>query len=117
MIGFDGEVVELWLCCLAPIERSMLDAVSNAQSAISPFILEDVYNGLWLFYGGGASDARRRAFEYIFGVTHGSEIVDGLDVPVVLLDLTFWTPYWFWAFGHPEPCPDGCEVINFAAIH
>lgn len=99
-----------WYCCLAPTEKEMLDAVSNAQSAVSPIILEDVYNALWFLYAGGASDARRRAFELIFGITHGSEVIEGLDVPVVFLDLTFWTPFWFWKFANPAACDDGCYM-------
>lgn len=117
MVGFDRDKVLLWYCCLHPIEGEMLDAVSNAQGAISPFLLEDFYNALWLLYGGGAGDARRVAFESIFGVTHGSEVIEGVDVPVVLLDLTFWTPFWVWKFETPDPCPDGCDILNFQAMH
>lgn len=114
MVGFDEATVLLWYCCLAPPEREMVDAVSNAQAAISPFILADVYDAFWIVYGGSVGVARRGAFERVFGVTRGEEIIDGLEVPVVFLDLTFWTPLWFWRFGNPSPCPDGCDIINFA---
>ena len=106
-----------WYCCLAPPEAGMLDAVSDAQAAISPFILADVYDAFWLMYGGSVSAARRDAFERIFGVTRGEEIIDGLDVPVVFLDLTFWTPFWSWKFAHPAPCGDGCIYQNWNAAH
>lgn len=113
MVGFDVEAVLKWWCCLHPIEGEMLNAVSNAQAAVSPFILEDVYDAFWVLYGGGTGGARRDAFESVFGVTHGGEIIDGIEIPVVFLDLTFWTPLWLWRFDHPDPCPDGCDIFRW----
>jgi hypothetical protein len=115
MVGFDSALVLKWFCCLASIEYEMLRAISDAQAAIAPFILEDVYDAFWVIWGGSAGAARREAFELIFGVVHGEELIDGLDVPVVFLDLTFWTPFWFWRFANPDPCPDGCDVRNFTS--
>nr|CRY94986.1 hypothetical protein [uncultured prokaryote] len=95
----------------------MLDAVSNAQGAISPFILEDVYDAFWVLYGGGVGNARRGAFESIFGVTHGGEDIEGEVIPVVFLDLTFWTPFWLWRFENPSPCPSPCYLTEWLNSH
>ena len=95
----------------------MLRAVSDAQAAISPFILQDVYDAFWVVWGQNAAAPRREAFEAVFGVVPGVEIIDGVEVPVALLDLTFWSPLWVWRFEHPAPCVDGCYLRIWSAEH
>lgn len=103
-----------WYCCLHPIEREMLIACSNAQAAVSPFILEGVYDAFWMTYGQNAPALRREMFEQTYGIVHATEIVDEVtDVPVVVFDLLFWTPFWLWRFDNPDACDDGCFITNF----
>jgi len=114
MVGWNADSAAIWWCCLAPIEKEMLIAVSNAQAFVSPFILADVYDAFWIVYGGGASAARRSAFERVYGVTRGEEIIEGMEVPVVFLDLTFWSPLWLWRFEGHDTCATGCLFTTWA---
>lgn len=117
MTGFDADTILRWYCCLHPIEFEMLRAVSDAQAAVVPFILEDVYDAFWLTWGQNAAQPRRQAFETVFGVTHGDEVIEGVELPVVFLDLTFWTPLWLWRFENPTPCADGCYLTKWTNQH
>jgi len=93
----------------------MIRAISGAQAFILPFILEDVYDAFWATWGVGVAEVRRVAFEGYFGITHG--VVPGdddIDVPVVFLDISFWSPLWLWIFEGHDNCPDGCYVTTFA---
>ena len=113
MIGFNDASAAHWYCCNASPEFNMLIAVSDAQAGINPFILEDVYGIFWEVWGEDAAAARRAAFETTYGVTHIDELIDGVEVPVALLDLTFWTPFWLWRFTTSPNCDDGCFITNF----
>lgn len=106
--------IDTWWCCLDTSDANMLRAVSGAQAGILPFILADVYDAFWSTWGIGIAEVRREAWEGYFGVTHGTITGEGEDeIPVVFLDLTFWTPLWVWIFEGHDDCPDGCYVVNF----